>query len=275
MSKLIAVDFKRVFKDKLFLVVCILAGVFALITPLLYAAICLIPGVEDVLVDMGMGFNAKTLFFESFSPGNNMGLIAPLLISIIFWKDFSHGTIRNKIISGQSRSSIILSMYTVCQLVLFGVLFLHALLSMVVSLIFFPYQSEPFAASDIGYFFASLALEFLLCMVLSALACWLCCVSNNMGLVIVGYLAITMILSILLSLLSLGSFALSTSEKWEIPLKIVGFFEDINLYTIAATIGSGRSYSVKQLLYCILPNLVGTAGLMTWGILKFRKKDLK
>ena len=39
MIDLLKTDFKRVLKDKLFIVVCIIGGVFAVITPILYKLI--------------------------------------------------------------------------------------------------------------------------------------------------------------------------------------------------------------------------------------------
>ena len=57
MFNLLKMDLKRLFKDKLFLVLCILAGVFALITPLLYKGLFALMEGEDLL---GM-FSAKDL----------------------------------------------------------------------------------------------------------------------------------------------------------------------------------------------------------------------
>ena len=101
MSRLLKSDFKRFFKDKLFLVVCILAVVFSVITPLLYLVIFGAMGEIDPLTEemLSSYVNAKGQFFAAFSFNNNLGLIAPLLIGIILFKDFSYGTIRNKIIT--------------------------------------------------------------------------------------------------------------------------------------------------------------------------------
>ena len=96
MLNLLKTDLKRVLKDKLFIILCIIAGVFSLITPLLYKGLYVLMGGDDFL---GM-FSAKGLFFRSFVPGDNLGLIAPVLVAIALCKDFSHGTVRNKIISG-------------------------------------------------------------------------------------------------------------------------------------------------------------------------------
>jgi hypothetical protein len=105
MKGLLKADFKRVFKDKLLIVMGILAVVFALITPLLYAL--LFSGANEMVAGMVGGIvSAKSNFFASFSVGNNLGLIAPVLLAIVLCKDFSFGTVRNKIIAGKVLASL-------------------------------------------------------------------------------------------------------------------------------------------------------------------------
>ena len=151
MTNLIRSDFKKFFKDKLFLVVCILAVVFVVITPLLYIVLFGTMGEIDPMTESLLSgyITAKGQFFGAFSFGNNLGLIAPLLIGIILCKDFSFGTVRNKIICGHTRTSIFLSVFTVCATTLFGIVLAHALLTLAISLPFFDYQSTPFEAADL------------------------------------------------------------------------------------------------------------------------------
>ncbi|MBE6535504.1 MAG: hypothetical protein E7677_02650 [Ruminococcaceae bacterium] len=281
MLKLLKVDFKRVFKDKLFLVVCILAGVFAVVTPLLYVAIFGSIGVEtnemsETLEALGMAINAKSMFFQSFSLGNNLGLILPVLLAIILCKDFAHGTVRNKIISGKSRTSIFLSMYSVCFCVLFGAMVLHALLTMLISLIFFPYQSTEFVASDIGYFLLSLLFEALIYVFVAALVSFLCACTKNMGLAIVGYVAVVMIMSVLTSILQFGALMVPVADGGDsVALKVIEFLQDINLFNFSTVIGVGTKYSAREVLCCILSPTILSAGITLLGIFKFKKKDIK
>ena len=136
MRELIQADLKRVIKDKLLLVLAILAVVFALITPLTFALVFSVIDVseEPMLSEL---VSAKGMFFQSFSMTNNMGFIAPILLAIVLYKDFSYGTVRNKIISGKSRSQIFLSTFIVCSLVLVCLIMLSAFITLGVSLIFF------------------------------------------------------------------------------------------------------------------------------------------
>ena len=280
MLKLLKVDFKRVFKDKLFLVVCIIAFVFAVVTPLLYVAIFGSLGVDTdemnmTLEALGMAINAKSMFFQSFSLGNNLGIVLPVLLAIILCKDFSHGTVRNKIIGGNSRTSIFMSMYSVCFCVLFGVMVLHALLTMLISLIFFPYQSTPFGASDIGYFLLSLLFEALIYTFVAALVSFLCACTKNMGLAIVGYVAIIMIMSVVSSILQFGALFASVDGGSPFMQKAFEFLQDINLFNYGTVIGAGTKYSAREILCYILSPTLSAIGLTLFGIFKFKRKDIK
>ena len=70
MRELFRTDLKRVFKDKLLMVLGILAVVFALMMPLLYAAIA----AAEEFMELGLtnGLYAKNLFFQSFFFGNKV-----------------------------------------------------------------------------------------------------------------------------------------------------------------------------------------------------------
>ena len=108
MRSLLKTDLRRIFKDKLFLVVCILGTVLAFFTPLLYKGLATVIGVQDEL--LGLLADSKSMFFSAFAPGTNFGFILPILLSLVLCKDFGYGTVRNKIICGKSRAKIFFSM---------------------------------------------------------------------------------------------------------------------------------------------------------------------
>ena len=276
MTKLLKVDFARILKDKLFLVACIVGGVFAFITPLMYQIIFSSLGgaeTEEMLMAMGLSITAKSQFFDAFSLGNNFGLVLPVLISIIICKDFSQGTVRNKIIAGNTRTSIFISMLITCFCTVFGIILVHALLTMLVSLIFFQFQSDPFTAADFGNFMLSVVFEVILYIFVSALVCFLCAFTKNMGLAIVSYVAVIMIMSIVTSILQIA--AMVFTEDSDIAKNIIDFLQNINVFNFSMVIGKVDKYSTEQILCCILSPLFGAAALSFFGALKFNKKDLK
>ena len=274
MGELFRADLKRVLKDKLLIVMGILAVVFALITPLLYAAIFSMDGLLDDPMLASL-VSAKSQFFQSFSMTNNLGLIAPVLLAIVLCTDFSFGPVRNKIIAGKSRVSIYLSLFAVCALVLGAVMFLSAFLSLGVSLIFFDYQSAPFTFADFGYFMASLGFQVLVLLFMAALLSLLCGCTKNVGSAIVLYVAITFLLVLVGSIVQAVCAVLQLTGMNPELVDVLLVLDRLNVGRAVAYIGAGTSYTWKDVLYLLLPPLVGILGFTGFGILRFRRKDLK
>lgn len=274
MRELIQADLKRVIKDKLMLVLAILAVVFALITPLTFALVFSVIDVSEEPMLSAL-VSAKGMFFQSFSMTNNMGFIAPILLAIVLYKDFSYGTVRNKIISGKSRSQIFLSTFIVCSLVLVCLIMLSAFITLGVSLIFFDYQEGAFAAADLGYFFASLGFELLVLLFMSALLSLLCTCSKNLGIAIVLYLAFTFALTLVGSFTQVIGAVAQTFVESELLAKVINVIDRLNVGMSTSYIGTGDSYSLSDVLYLTLPALSGIAAFLGLGLVSFNKKDLK
>lgn len=277
MNKLINLDFKRVFRDKLFLVVGILAAIFAVITPLLYLIIFgSIEELDETTKQMLSGYvTAKGQFFGAFSFGNNLGLIAPLLIGIILFKDYSFGTIRNKIIAGHLRVSIFLSNFIVCFVVLFSVVLAHALLTLFICLPFFDYQPTPFTTADFWYLLESLLFQMLVYLFVSAFVSLLCVTQKNIGLVIVLYIAVVLGFSMVAGILQMVLITFKAQPNLEKTANILEFLQRINVFNSSATIGLGTSYNAKDVWYYMFTPILLSFGLVTIGSWKFSRKDLK
>ena len=269
MFELLKVDLKRIWKDKLFLVICILAGAFAVCSPLLYKGL-------TFFMEKGEGFplpvDAKSLFFNAFSPGNNVGLILPILLLIILCKDFGHGTIRNKVICGKSRAQIFFSMLLACAVYTCGIMLLYALLSLGVSLIFFDYQATAFTAKDFWYLLASVGMEMLVYLFITALVCLLAVTMRNAGVAIVVYVAISFFFAIIGSVTSMGVLMVDQGNK--VAYKFLEIFNKCNLF-LGGVIGMGNSYTVSDIVCVIATALFGGAGFTLLGCWLFKRKDLK
>ena len=274
MTNLIRSDARRVLKDKLFLVACIIGAAFAVLMPLLYQLI--FSGMEDFYDDMLSSLvSAKGQFFSAFSPGNNFGLIVPVLLAIVLCKDFSFGTVRNKIISGNRRSSIFLSLFTVCFIFLWGIILSYALVTLGMCLLFFDYQATPFEFADFLYLLESIGFALLLYLFIAAFISWLCASMKNVGLVIVVYVAVVMVMTIIAMILQISISVLEYDPGKEKTVEVLTFFLRINVFNSAASIGAGTSYAAEDVLYLTLPALIGAGGLLSLGLLKFKRKDLK
>ena len=278
MTNLLKADFRRILKDKMLIVMGILAVAFAAITPLLYTIILSSPDIAENELTASLISNmitGKSQFFSSFSLGNNLGLIAPVLLAIVLCKDFSYGTIRNKIIAGKSRSQIYLSLFITCSVVLIGVMLLHAFITLGISLLFFEYQSTAFTVSDFWYFLASLGFEILVLLFVSSLLSWLCSGMKNVGIAIVIYIAIAFFLIMAGSITQMLLATIGAVDIGEDIVNLLRFVDRINVVNSVAYIGMGSEYVLKDALYLTIPACLGILGFTGLGLWRFNQKDLK
>ncbi len=270
MRNLYIMDVKRILKDKLFFVTFILAVVFAVINPLLNKLLFGLIDMEEMVGEL-LGMNAKSMFFSAFAPGDNLGLIMPILIAIIVCKDFSQGTVRNKIISGKSRTKIYISHLLASATVMCVLMLLHALLTLGVSLLFFSYQETAFTINDLGYLMVSILFELLVYVAVSAIVTFIATLAKNMGVCIVLYLAVAMGLAIIGAITLMVGMFLDPTSKYYTLFEIVNA---LNIYT-STQIGGGVTYSFKEVAYILISPIVITAGATALGIVKFKRKNLK
>lgn len=281
MKNLLRVDFKRVLKDKLFMVICIIALSCAVVMPMLYVSLFFLLGGGDIsetrelMSLLGVTLDAKYLFFDSLSIGNNLGLILPIFVGIIMFKDLSKGTIRNKIIGGYKRTSIFASNFIVSFTVMFGVIFAQAIVTLLVSLIFFPFQSTPFVIGDLWTLLLSLLFDTLIYLLVSALVTFLCATKKSAGIVIVLYIAIALSFSILGSILQIAQLLVEVEGSSKFAVGFLEFIQNINVFTYGTTIGGITKYTWSQALYFGLAPIIFTIGLLLLGVYKFNKRDLK
>lgn len=275
MTRLLKADFKRFFKDKLFLVSCIIALVFSIINPLLYKLI-FSNLLEFEMEELGMILDFNSLYFQSFSLSNNSGLIVPILIVIIIFKDFSFGTIRNKIIAGHNRTNIFLSLFIVSSAIISLIMFSSATITGLLSMALFPDLVSKLTSKEIGYFIASIGFELLIMIFVAALVSFLSVFMKNAGLAIIIYAALMLAGTALNGIASIAINFLSFEQGKEELVKLI---ENISYFNIFANnssvIGLTSSYNNTQVLLLLLSSLLGISMFVGLGILVFNKKDIK
>ncbi len=142
MNKLLKADLFRIRKSKLSFISLILAVAVPLFIVLMYFGINKLFNSDDM---GGLGFdlfNVRTMFASSYSLTDNVGLVLPIFSAIFVSLDVTNGTLRNKVIVGESRTRIYLS--HLISAILFNVLIitLYAAFTMLFGFIFFDWGVE-------------------------------------------------------------------------------------------------------------------------------------
>lgn len=266
MRELLKTDFKRIFKDTLFLVLMILAVVFAIISPVLSHTVVSFMQMDEFAENF---IFAKTTYFDAFSTSSSMGLITPILLTVAICKDNSHGTIRNKIICGHSRTKVYLSRFITLCVYSVGIMLFYALLSLGVSLMFFNYQPEPFKWVDFWFLLLSTGLDMLVYILVASMIAFFTVSMKNAGLAIVLYIAALFVFIIVGTVTNLA-VGLSFDE----PSAVLVFIDNANVFS-SSIIGVGESYTVGEFLSLLIPNSLLAGGFFWLGLIIFKKKDLK
>ena len=268
MRDLYLVDLKRILKDKLFRVTCILALVFAAINPILNKALFAVLDLDELL---GGTVTAKSMLFSAFAPGDNLGIVMPILMAIVVCKDFSQGTVRNKIISGHSRRSVFLSHLASATTVICSVMLVHALLTLGISLFLFDYQVGAFTAADLGYLLISLVFEMLVYAAIAAIVTTIAALAKSTGLCILLYLAVSLGSTLIGAIFQAVAIFLPSDAAGYGAIELVNA---LNIFT-STMIGAGSAYTAKEILYILLAPVLIIVGCTALGLLRFERKDLK
>lgn len=259
MHNLLKVDFKRFLRDKILLISVILVFAFAVINIFIYKIVLLNTDSEMIATNV----YGKLLFIESLSPAQNMGIIIPMLLALIVSKDYSNGTVRNKIVSGYSRIKIYLSGFITVLTFGIALYLLNALISLFVGSAVFGY-GQPLTGAEVGKIFAYLGLSTLIYSTFFAFATLAANFFKN---------TVGSIISVLVYVLVVSIFG---STFFEIP-NLNGFLQfivDTNPVCQIATFLED-TISANLVAYGIISSVVVTSGFTALGIVLLKKSDIR
>lgn len=276
MAKLLKVDLKRIFKDKLLLVVAIIGVVLALTTPLIYKFIYLFIGADDTGL-LGSLLSIKTMFYSSFSLSNNIGFIIPVFLLIIMSKDFSYGTIRNKMISGSSRTNVFLSMFISCSIVIVLAMLAYAALNGLLTVALFSNEMAPITKEGVLYFILSILFEILIYIFIAALLSFINVFAKNVGLKIILYVALAFGLIMIYSIVQVAmSVLVINGTENQLLMDLLEALLKLNVfYSNAGIIGAVDKYIAEDIIYILVSTILGTGLFVFLGIVSMNKKDIK
>ncbi len=269
MFNLLKTDLKRLLKDKIILIGFLVTCALSLFTVFVFF------GIEKVLDNLGEGednifmglFTGKDTFLGSFSPSSNAGLMIPIFISVALIKDFRYGTVRNKIIAGKSRVAIFMSDYLAG--IIFGLIFYitSSLISLILGSLLLGYGTK-FTLDEFGLIMTTYGYGVLNYLVFLSCAVFVAVTTKSVGLSI----TVSIVGSLLLSIVA------SINEYIEPYVnKAVVHILSINPVYGAQLISSNQLYhgSLYNNLILLIPSICFIALFIFWGIMLFKKQDLK
>lgn len=217
----------------------------------------------------------QNLLVSSLSPSQNFGIAIPVNLISFIVLEFNHGLIRNKVIAGNSKGKIYISLFVSGLIFTFIVMILYALLNLGLGAIFGGFN--PNGAILHGTFMGYCNPEFLFKTILATLFIYIFITSFTIFLATsirsIGPCIPIVILTILMLFLVstiLPSISKNSAEVLRIinPLHILSS-SSVNTDTHAL-------YYTNEVFYpCLISNSIYAAIFFTVGFLIFRKRDIK
>lgn len=268
MNSLLKADFYAMKKSKLTYVLLGICIGLPILTVVLYILVNKLS--EDTLESLISG---KSIMFSTFSLTNNFGLILPIFVGIFTTADIRHGTIRNKVIIGQSRTKIYFSHLIVATTLCVTMILISFIVSALGGIAAFGY-GQTFDKAEAWAFAKSFIAGITTFMFVSSLSTFLALSSKSTPLTII----LTIVVCIGLGLLSSLSLVLFVPEKYSkffflIPTYASSVAASSSLMSLLDPALSGLSN--ESFILGLVGNFAFIAINTVAGIFVFKKKDLK
>lgn len=302
MLNLIKADLYRIFKDKIFWIMIIICGAFAILLPLFnfgmyqldrsstYDYMVYSGASEDViksaLAQVDSSYNPFGVSFAAITTMSVNAFIVPIFMLILLSKDVMNGTIRNKVIVGKTRSEIFLANLVISVVGVLAITLACAIVGLLTSFVFF---HSGITIEAFGDYCLRLLLTLIGWVVIGASIACFASIMKNVGLAIVCYMVVYYVF--LLAGILLMTFLplienLANSQAIEVAK---GFLNANIFYSMMMTIppsgGLGMAQAAELVggpqvdlafyLEYIGSVIVLIAAFFSLGFFVFRAKDLK
>lgn len=296
MGRLMKAFFFKLARDLTFRITLIIGAAMAVVITLLYFIVqsfltdALGEGMDGVKFLCGQG-----MLISSMSPIQNFGLVIPINLIIFTCLEFSHGTIRNKIIAGNSKFKIYASLYLTGLVFALSLLFVYIFICTGLGSIFGGFNLKDAVFSGLNA--SRYTVEYILKMLLICLVTYACIVSmtiffaalfRSIGPCIPIVIILLLGCYYLVSITSVVALFLDEDQS-EILLNIFRIVDP--LYAIASSETQGvnpvmTEYGLEYEYYIakmndvtfyggLANNIVYAGAFFGFGALIFTKRDIK
>ena len=279
MRNLIKSDLYRFFKSKQFLIICIIAGIMAIMAPLLnYILDLIIASLDDKTLVENIRYSSSSLssMQNSLNPGSLFGFLLPIFVSIILASDFKDGTIRNKIICGISKEKIHLSNFISTLIFISAIMFSYGLLTFITNVIFFnPVPANVEVSSFIGNMFLTLLFDALAYIFVASIILLLVMLIRTQGLsafiyivVLFGFQLIGTIIASIINVINVYE------TNMEGLITFISVFNWINPFYLMGTLSIDK-YPTSLIVSNIITPIIWAGINYYLAYLLLKKKDIK
>lgn len=279
MRDLFRAFFFKLSRDLTFRITLIIGAGLSILMVVLFLAIDLLSGTSGHTMCTG-----NVLFGYSFSPTSNFGLAIPINLISFTVLEFSHGIIRNKIVAGNSKTKIYLSLFLTGLVFTLSLLFVYVGLNTLLGTIIGGFNQ--YGAAMIGTSTGMLTPDFiwkyfiacvLVYITITSFTVFAATLLRNIGpsipIVIVLSMILGMVLPMMYQMIPSMRESLGDIPFYLNPLQIIGSptMESDNVIGIGGTF----ALSNKHMIATTIANVLWTVVFAGFGTLIFVKRDVK
>lgn len=293
MNSLLKVDMYRFLRSKQFLIALIASVAVAILMPV----ICVLfeSGIKYMIgapvEDTGSAFLAKDFAFINFGfyypivlsgelltyMYNFCFILVVILFSIAVARDFTYGTIRNKIITGKSRIEIYLSLFITLYVFMVGVALVSSLTGFGVACMIFKFGIEESALTVVVNLGLSLLFMLLSYFFICSFMCFFAVGLTKTPLAIIFTLLLAFLgyfIGVLAPAITLILEGLQSEYDVKIWIDLIILLRVMNVFGETASMNFLGFKAYEIVGYVLYPITFGSA-FLGFGILIFNKRNLK
>ncbi len=292
MRKLLKNDFLRIFKSGGFRAILIVGLILGALSPVaLYGIIMLIltymPDAAGSF-DMRTAINSINMFSSSLSIAstNFFSVILVIILIVQISRDFTQGTIRNKIIQGYSRTKIYFSTLIVIFTTILLSLFMYGIVRFGVSLIFFNPLPEGDVVDHILYIVETFGFQLLYILFISSFISLFVFINKRALMPLLFFIIGIMLIR---SIGSITDFTKRSVEYGSFPYYLLRYLTILNPFYMYEYLGPNGSllgllgnlitsvgdYTIAKSIELGVPLLLYISINISFGLLAANKSDIK
>lgn len=219
--------------------------------------------------------NGQNLFIGSLSPAQNFGIAIPVNLITFTVLEFTHGSIRNKIIAGNSKAKIYFSLLLSGLVFTFALLIAYSLLCLGLGSIIGGF--DPYGICPGDFLWKIILLAIFAYIFITAMTIFFATLFRNIGpsipvviLLIMGMYLLSSIFGGLGGLIDGNDTFKSIAEalKYINPIHTLG---SVGINTLTGSLSIDDSALIAE----IINNIVLSAAFTVGGVLIFKRRDVK
>ena len=281
MGKLFKAFFFKLSKDLTFRITLIIGLALAVILSLIYFGIDVLSSVDEGSIQHNM-CTGQSMFFNSISPAQNFGIAIPVNLISFTVLEFTQGTIRNKVITGNSKTKIYFALFLSGLIFTLTLLIAYVGLCVALGSIFggFDINGTIIGSSSLGgqidatYFVRMLVVTLLVYLSITSFTIFFATLFRSIG----PCIPVVIVMIMMCYFSGMIASLMKDVEGTQVFVNVMKYINPMYALNDASILDSLKgtlTMTNDTFIAAIVNNSIYTTAFLLGGWLLFRKRDIK